>query len=93
MESQIVPLLAAWKCGNKDLVEKLTLKDDIEMHPEFSQLFEKLVFLRNERIANKIAIYLKDNRDYFVIFGSAHIVGKRGVIDLLEKKGFVAEQM
>jgi uncharacterized protein YbaP (TraB family) len=93
MEKQIVPEMAAWKCGNVDLIERIMILDDVSVHPEFSQFVDKLVYKRNEKMADKISVYLKDNRDYFVVFGCAHTVGSKGVIALLKKKGFSVEQL
>jgi hypothetical protein len=93
LERQITPALAAWKCGNATLIEKLILTDDSTIHPEFEGLVEKLVYNRNEIMANKISLYLQDNRDYFVVFGCGHAVGPKGVISLLSKKGYKVEQL
>jgi uncharacterized protein YbaP (TraB family) len=93
LEKQIVPLLAAWKCGNTKIIERLTLTEDIAMHPEFEQLIDKLIYKRNEKIAEKISGYLQDNRDYFVVFGCGHTVGTKSVIAILSKKGYRIEQL
>ena len=93
LEQYMVPLIGAWKCGNTDILEKLTYSESIEKHPEFQQFYKKLLFERNRKFARKIAEYLTDTRDYFVVFGCAHAVGAQGVISLLEAKGFKAEQL
>jgi uncharacterized protein YbaP (TraB family) len=83
-------ILNAWKCGNTDVINKLTL----ENNPVGSEeLLDKLIYSRNETMATSINNLIRNNKRYFIVIGSAHLVGERSVIKLLEKSGFKVEQM
>jgi uncharacterized protein YbaP (TraB family) len=41
----------------------------------------------------KIESFLKEDANYLVVVGAAHLIGKEGVIELLKEKGYVAEQL
>jgi hypothetical protein len=44
-------------------------------------------------MTSKIDGYLNSNGSYFVIVGAGHLVGKRGIIELIKSKGYVVEQL
>ena len=79
-------MLEAWKRGDDAHLEKLLME---EMHkPEYRALFQKLFLDRNVRMAEKIAGFLKDRGTYFVVVGAGHLVGKKGIVDILRERGF-----
>jgi uncharacterized protein len=41
----------------------------------------------------KIEGYLKSKTGYFVVVGAGHLVGEKGIITLLQKKGYKVEQL
>ena len=43
---------------------------------------------RNVVMANAIESYLKNDKNVFVVVGAAHVVGKSGIIDILDNKGY-----
>jgi uncharacterized protein YbaP (TraB family) len=53
-----------------------------------SSAYEKLVYERNRNMAGKIEAYLKTKGTYFVITGAAHLVGEKGIIEILRGKGY-----
>ena len=53
-----------------------------------SSAYEKLVYERNRNMAEKIEAYLKTKRTYLVIIGAAHLVGEKGIIEILRGKGY-----
>ncbi len=42
---------------------------------------------RNLKMAEKIKVYLDDNKNYFVVVGAAHLIGENGLVNLLQKTG------
>ena len=44
-------------------------------------------------MANKIATYINDKEDAFVLVGLAHLIGKQNIIQLLQEKGYVVNQI
>lgn len=72
----------AYRQGDLDLMDSL---DNITTEsPAFN---EKFLYLRNEIQASSIDTILQ-KRSLFVGVGAAHLPGKRGVIELLRKKGY-----
>ena len=69
-------------------LDKLAESDnDVEKNGKF---YKALVIDRNERMANRIAEFIK-NQSTFIAIGAMHLPDKEGVIERLRKKGFKVE--
>jgi hypothetical protein len=44
-------------------------------------------------MASKIEDFLKTKETYFVIVGAGHLVGEKGMVEILKKKGYQVDQM
>jgi len=86
-------MLSSWQNGNAEALNKLVIEDPLKQNPEFLPFTKKLIFDRNITMAKKIQQYLSDKSTYFVIVGAGHLVGDKGIISLLRKKGFHASQL
>jgi uncharacterized protein len=62
-------------------------------HPELAPLIEAVVYRRNAGMAAQIDGFLKTPKTWFVVVGSLHLVGKRGILQLLSDKGYKIEQL
>jgi uncharacterized protein YbaP (TraB family) len=88
--TQMEMMLNAWLCGNTDAINKIT----IESVPAGSEeLLNQLIYSRNEKMATRIKDLIGKKQKHFIVIGSAHLVGERSVIKLLEKSGLKVEQM
>jgi uncharacterized protein YbaP (TraB family) len=56
-------------------------------------MYEKLLYTRNKNMVSKITEYLQTHETYFVIVGAGHLVGERGIVELLRKRGYLVEQL
>lgn len=73
----------AYRKGDLDML------DSLEGRQFNSKAFlEKFLYKRNEIQANSIDSILKSKTSLFVGVGSAHLPGKRGVIEMLRSKGY-----
>ncbi len=73
----------AYRKGDLDML------DSLEMKQFNSKAFlEKFLYKRNEIQANSIDSIIKSKTSLFVGVGSAHLPGKRGVIEMLRRKGY-----
>ena len=73
----------AYRKGDLDML------DSLEMRQFKSKAFlEKFLYRRNEIQAGNIDSIIKSRSSLFVGVGSAHLPGKRGVIELLRAKGY-----
>ncbi|HEX8460934.1 MAG TPA: TraB/GumN family protein, partial [Segetibacter sp.] len=72
----------AYKTGDLDLMD--SLQNVTNISPAFS---EKFLYVRNEIQANSIDTIIRKS-SLFAGVGAAHLPGKRGVIELLRRKGY-----
>lgn len=84
--------VAAWKRGDPDGVEALLTKV-LKKHPELKPVMAKLNDDRNVEMVKKVEEYLKSGEVHFVVVGSLHLVGEKGVVHLLKDKGYAVEQV
>jgi uncharacterized protein YbaP (TraB family) len=80
---EIDELIAAWRAGNAEELEKL-MTEGFEKYPD---LYRPMTVDRNRKWVAPLEALLDDKDDYLVIVGALHLVGKDSVIDLLEKRG------
>jgi uncharacterized protein YbaP (TraB family) len=89
ISDEIDTLLNAWRAGDSAGLEKLLTKD-LSEHPN---LIQPLTTDRNRKWLPKIEHLLDDSKDYLVVVGALHLVGKNSVIDLLQRDGHKVEQL
>lgn len=78
-------LMQAWKTGDAEAVDNV-LKENMSDEAGLKELHKRLLDDRNVEMAAKIQGFLDTDKTYFVIVGSAHIVGKQGIVQLLKDK-------
>jgi uncharacterized protein YbaP (TraB family) len=84
-----VKLLAnAWASGDAATLERILLAD-FKNSPE---MYERLIDERNRNWIPHIAACVADAPPCFVVVGAAHLVGPRGLVSLLQGKGYRVEQ-
>lgn len=91
MEPMLNTLFLSWKNGDAKAIEKmflLSMQEDSGME----DVYAALITTRNYKMTDKIVGYLTTGKDYFVVVGAGHVVGKEGIVDLLEKRGYEVVQ-
>jgi uncharacterized protein YbaP (TraB family) len=73
----------AYRRGDLDMMDSLE-----EKQFNSKAFLEKFLYKRNEIQANSIDSIIRSKRSLFVGVGSAHLPGKRGVIEMLRSKGY-----
>lgn len=89
METLIDEMVAAWRNGDVQFLEKELLRE----MDGFPELHNALLIDRNKSWVMPIMDLLDDRDDYLVIVGAAHLVGEDGVPDLLSKRGVRIRQL
>lgn len=89
MFDQYVALIEDWKAGSGKTITKM-IEDTDKSYPE---MYEELLVNRNKKWLPKIETYLADDTTEFILFGSAHLWGKEGVLKLLKDKGYKVTQL
>ncbi len=92
MKTQMEEIIKSWKSGDSESLFKY-LFDAIEKQPKLEKFYEKLNDERNIEMAEKIIEYFNDEKTYFIVVGSLHLIGEKGVIELLKNKGVNTEQI
>lgn len=91
MESKYNLIFDYWSNGDASKLEALILAE--LNNPDFVELGNKLFYERNATMSEKIDGFLKESKPVFVIVGAGHLVGDKGVVKLLQDKGYQIEQV
>lgn len=89
LEKSVDDMVDAWNRGDVERGEKLFL----ESMRDYPALKTKLIDERNRSWIPQLEQFLKQDEDILVVVGAAHLVGKEGVIELLNARGYKLEQM
>jgi len=92
MEQELDKLTQAWTTGDTKGMESI-LTRSVSEDKRLSPIFEKLIYERNRKMVSKIEDLLRTKETYFVIVGAGHLVGNRGIIEVLKGKGYFVEQL
>jgi uncharacterized protein YbaP (TraB family) len=87
VETELDKMMAAWRTGNTVALEKLLLS--IQDSPE---IYRALIVDRNRRWMTRLNEMLTAQQDYLVVVGAMHLVGKDGLLKLLEQRGYKVVQ-
>lgn len=90
LESEIGDLMRSWKSGDEQAMQTLLL-DSFDAYPK---LFEELVNNRNLAWESSLAAILNNQTEsHMVIVGALHLLGDRGVVELLRRHGFDVKRL
>jgi len=89
VERETDVLLAAWRNGNIDKLDSLLTEE----YDSFPDLYRMLVSDRNKRWMPELRRLLKGDKDYMVVVGALHLVGKEGLLEMAKAQGFKARQL
>jgi uncharacterized protein YbaP (TraB family) len=79
----------AWTTGDVSALDNL-LNEGLKDVPS---LFARLVTDRNAAWIPRIEEMVKSRDDALVVVGAGHLVGKKGVVEMLRAKGYAVDQM
>jgi uncharacterized protein YbaP (TraB family) len=85
-------LIDAWKKGDADSVDLVVRRALDSLPPSQKSLQERLI-ARNEAIAKKIGEMAADGKIYFMVVDAKCLVGEKGILAMLQSKGFKASQL
>lgn len=88
LPAEVNAMVRAWQHGDTAWFEN-QLKSDFGSDP---RLYQAFLLARNRNWVPKIEALLNGDKNYMVIVGTAHLVGRGSVIDLLKKDGIEATQ-
>lgn len=85
IEMIISSLKEAWRSGDRAAIESLILEDMIKDYPE---LYQSLLVNRNSNWMPHIVEMLEDEPIELVLVGALHLVGEKGLLQMLQNKGY-----
>lgn len=88
MAAEVEKLGAAWRKGDIAALESL-LNDSFRKYPA---LYETLTVQRNRDWLRRIEPLLKQDDDYLIIVGAAHLLGRDSVVELLRRDGYAVNR-
>ena len=91
IEPMLESMFTSWEKGDAKNIEKMFLQS-MQDDKELNEIYDELITKRNKKMTKKILNYLKDNKNYFVVVGAGHVVGKGGIVELLENRGYKVSQ-
>jgi uncharacterized protein YbaP (TraB family) len=90
---QIEGLVRAWKVGDPQLLLEVARKYN-SLVPGAAAFEEKFVWARHDDMVKKIEGYLNESKSrHFIAVGSLHLVGPRGLVEMLRKRGYLVRQL
>lgn len=89
IESSTDELIAAWRTGNSKKLADL-LSEEYTVAPG---LYKTLVADRNNRWMPELEKLLKADKNYMVVVGTLHLVGKGGLLELTKARGIESKQL
>lgn len=102
LDSMVAWIIRAWKTGDDDLLRVVMNEEDDDScddcDPEAAQKFkdeleQKIYTNRNAKMTEKIAAFLAEDRNVFVVVGAAHLaLDKDNVIERLRARGLKVER-
>ncbi|MEA3159013.1 MAG: uncharacterized protein QOD95_561, partial [Gammaproteobacteria bacterium] len=88
LPKEVDDMVHAWQRGDTAWFAD-QLKSELGRDPV---LYQNVLVARNRKWVPKIEALLNDDKNYLVIVGTGHLVGRGSVIELLGKDGIVATQ-
>lgn len=89
IEEHMNDIVGYWKNGNTKNLKEIIF-ESLDDYPE---LYAKIFKERNHDWLKQIEPFLNENQNYMVVVGSGHLLGKDGLINLLEEKGYKVKQL
>lgn len=90
--SEADKMVKAWKAGDGDEMASL-LSKDIREDKKLASFYKGLLYDRNRNMSAKIEQFLRTDKTYFVVVGAGHVVGKKGIVEILKEKGYRVKQL
>ena len=88
LPKQVDDMVHAWQRGDAAWFDD-QLKSELGRDPV---LYQSVLAARNRKWIPKIEALLNDDKNYLVIVGTGHLVGRNSVIEMLKKDGIGATQ-
>lgn len=89
IDTTFYTMINYWKNGNSKQLSSFLL-DQLADSPK---LYNKLLIQRNKAWLPKIEHYMQTQQTEFVLVGAGHLLGPKGLLEMLRKKGYKVTQL
>jgi uncharacterized protein YbaP (TraB family) len=90
VQAMMADMKKAWREGDSERLEAVALKPSLKEYP---QLMESMLFARNNQWLPVIERMIANPDTEFVLVGALHLVGDRGLLAQLQKRGYQVEKV
>lgn len=90
LDKLVGPMKKHWRSGNMDELHAITLEDFKQTYPD---VYEDLLVNRNANWLPKIRELMETPETEFILVGTLHMPGDKGVLSLLEAQGYTITQL
>lgn len=91
VKDDIKLMSTAWIDGDAAALDQ-QMNSKAKENPQAQEVTNKLIYDRNGPMAAKVEEYLKGTKTVFIVAGSAHMIGDKGIVKILQKDQFKVEQ-
>lgn len=93
-EALMTEMVRYWKAGDEKKLSYLLFEQALIEYPAFSAIYDSLFYDRNENMMRQIEEMLKQPEgSHFVVVGSGHLIGDKGIVQMLRDKGYVMQRL
>jgi uncharacterized protein len=91
-DRMMMDMVRFWKRGDEKGMQQLLFDDALRDYPEFTHIYDRLIYQRNEDMAKRVEQFLNDKGSYFVVVGAGHLIGDKGIVNSLRQAGYTVER-
>ncbi len=84
-------IMTAWLAGDAQAMYENILAP-LENEAEAQPMLETIFYQRNHQMTNKIKTLMQSHKDLFIVVGSGHLLGDKGILKRLEQAGYSIQQ-
>jgi uncharacterized protein len=89
---QMTGVVKAWQSGDTKLMQDVVAKGN-KTAKQVNEFDEILLYSRHPAMVKKVETFLLEDQPHFVAVGSLHLLGPKGLVELLRAKGYKIRQL
>jgi uncharacterized protein YbaP (TraB family) len=86
-------IVEAWATANRPELERLLVEMQAQTTPGARFTVDTILFGRHPAMVRRIETLMADGRNYLFAVGSLHLVGPRGLVEMLRARGFTVNEL
>jgi hypothetical protein len=90
---EINRIVEAWATANRPELERLLAEMQAQTTPGARFTVDTILFGRHAAMVRRIETLMADGRNYLFAVGSLHLVGPRGLVEMLRARGFTVNEL